>query len=304
MPRDKDKDHHYSSIPILASDGSNYKTWKIKVYKWCKVTKIKTKKRAIELQLKLPTDGPIDIFHLTSHISDERLQSRRGVDRLLKVLDESFVPDRLQDRMQVFEEMRSLRRKEDESVIDFIQRYMIKFQDFRKLSDSFAYDETTLALDLVNACNLSKDDKKLVSAQMIDPPCPKNVKGILKRVFSSKPMEKSKTSNQNNTENDTTSDIFGNTYEPKQERTEDNQDNPTFFSKHGRGNYRSTQRYRPERSRPYHRNVDSKRNVVGPDGRIQQCNHCKSEFHFYKDCPDADPNKKHRNDSNQTHVSL
>merc|ERR1711942_630056 len=138
-----------------------------------------------------------------------------GVDRLLKVLDESFVPDRLQDRMQVFEEMRSLRRNKDEFVIDFIQRYMIKFQDFRKLSDSFAYDETTLALDLVNACNLSKDDKKLVSAQMIDPPCPKNVKGILKRVFSSKPMEKSKTSNQNNTENDTTSDIFGNTYEPK-----------------------------------------------------------------------------------------
>ena len=298
----KDKDHYYSSIPILASDGSNYKTWKIKVKKWEKVTKIKTKKRAIELQLKLPTDGPIDIFHLTSHIADERLQSSRGVDRLLKVLDESFVPDRLQDRMQVFEEMRSLRRKEDESVIDFIQRYMIKFQDFRKLSESFAYDETTLALDLVNACNLPKDDKKLVSAQMVDPPCPKNVKKILKRVFSSKTMEKSKAekstaSNQNNTENDNTSDIFSNIYEPKPEKTEDN---PTFLAKHGKGRYRSTQNNRPERSSPYHRNFEgSKRNVVGQDGQVQQCHHCKCEFHFYKDCP-------HRNDSkqSQSHLSL
>ena len=116
-----------------------------------------------------------------SHIPNETLQSRRGVDAQLEAVD--AVPNKLQDRMKVFEELRLLRRKEEESVADFIQEYMIKYQNLRNLSESFTYDDTVLSLDLLNACNLSKEEENLVLAQMVVPPCPNDVIDILTKNF-------------------------------------------------------------------------------------------------------------------------
>ena len=116
-----------------------------------------------------------------SHIPNETLQSRRGVDAQLEAVD--AVPNKLQDRMKVFEELRLLRRKEEESVADFIQEYMIKYQNLRNLSESFTYDDTVLSLDLLNACNLSKEEENLVLAHMVDPPCPNDVIDILTKNF-------------------------------------------------------------------------------------------------------------------------
>ena len=85
--------------------------------------------------------------------------------------------------MKVFEELRLLRRKEEDSVADFIQEYMIKYQNLRNLSESFTYDDTVLSLDLLNACNLSKEEENLVLAHMVVPPCPNDVIDILTKNF-------------------------------------------------------------------------------------------------------------------------
>ena len=202
MPKTKTVEKDSSNIPILEDDGSDYKNWKIRVRKWVKITSIPKKHQANELQLRLGQTA----FDMTKHIDEEILDSSKGVDALLEALDELYVPDKLQDRMQLFQELRAMRRGDDEPVIAFIQKYMVVFQDFRKLSDTFNYDDTTLAMDLFNACNLKAEDRKLVSASMTEPPNSANVKSILKRVFASKPSNTGKATSSN--EDNDVKDIF------------------------------------------------------------------------------------------------
>ena len=175
---------------------------------------------------------------MTKHIDEEILDSSKGVDALLEKLDELYVPDKLQDRMQLFQDLRDLKRGDDEPVIAFIQKYMVVFQDFRKLSDTFNYDDTTLAMDLFNACKLNAEDRKLVSASMTEPPNSANVKSILKRVFASKPPNTGK-ANSSNEDNDVKDIFLAKSSTNKCECKEDRQGNPSLYSSNNkRGHYR------------------------------------------------------------------
>ena len=281
-----------SDIPVLDEDGINFTNYKIKAKKWTITTNVKKSFHAIKLQNRLPEDA----FTHTRYLTNEELQSKEGVDILLKKLDELYEPDKLQHRKQLFDKLKYMKRKEDESIIEFINKFMCVFQEYRRLSDKSEYDDSGVALELISACQLNDEDYKIVSAQMAEPPSLLDVKTILKRVFSkakANTFEASAASTSTTTDNNDSGIFMTQSCNCKCSKTNNH---PSLYSKNNRGAYRESRGERPERSRPY-RNDDNYRsggyksndgprtNVRGPDGRHKECNTCGSIYHFFRDCP-------------------
>ena len=119
-------------------------------------------------------------------MDDEILKSNNGVKAILDKLDDHFIPDKLQHRIDVWDTFWDIKRQEDTCIRDHIKTFFDAFQDFKQLSVDIQLDinDSILALILLKSCNLVGEDRKIVRGQMEDPPSTKNLIGILKRVLS------------------------------------------------------------------------------------------------------------------------
>ena len=295
-----------TEIPALEDDGNEYINWKIRINKWTTVTNVPKAKRATLIQLALGDKG----FQATKWIPDEILKSSEGVKTLLETLDEIYIPDKLRHRIAIFAKFNDLRRKENESILDHMQKFMDIYQEYRSMIPNFTYDDSTLALQLLTSSKLSEEDTKVVSAQMQDPPNSKDLQKIMRRVFAH--SEENKKLNEYK---DNNSDIFiaGSSKEHK----EKDSSHTTLYTRDKKGVFRPyTNRSPPgvHRSRsPHHqrrsrspqnnrfeRNTQSwdkrfrnpKKNSIGPDGCHLECNFCSSVWHFINDCPDFHKHRK------------
>ena len=290
-------------VPILQENGDDYINWKLKVRKWVKVTTLRKSYQAVKLQLKLGQTA----FDMTKDITEDVLASSTGIDSIFEALDALYLPDKLQYRRQLLRKLRRMSRGEDEPVIDFVQKFMSVYHDYKRESDVIKYPDSVLAMDLLDACNLSEEDDKIVSAQMTDPPDSSNLKTILKRVYSKEKTGKQQATQQVTTESTEKEDghlLFarskyngrGTYRQPAGERSESS----------SRGPYRQRRDERSERGRPYQRDERSERgnpyqrnpmgrvkNVLGPDGRPKRCSICHSEYHFWKGCDRKDFDRDH-----------
>ena len=166
-------------IPEFNDSGNEYINWKIRINKWGTVTNVPKAKRATLIQLALGDKG----FQATKWIPDEILKSNEGVKTLLDTLDEVYIPDKLRHRIAVFAKFNDLRRKENESILDHMQTFMDIYQEYRSMIPNFTYDDSTLALQLLTSSKLSEEDRKIVSAQMDDPPSSKDIQKIMRHTF-------------------------------------------------------------------------------------------------------------------------
>ena len=128
-------------VPKLDDDGANYNNWKLRTQKWCIISKTPISEQGLSIQCVLGENG----FEATKHLTNAVLQTKEGVELLLEALDEFYIPDKLRHRIEVFEKFNTLRRKEDNCVIEHIQKFMNMFQEFKSMSDT-PYDDSTLAL--------------------------------------------------------------------------------------------------------------------------------------------------------------
>ena len=285
-------------VPILEDNGNNYDDYKLRVRKWCRVSKVRKSYQATRIQLKLQTKA----FNHTKHIPDDTLFSVNGVDALLEKLDELYIPDKLRHRIEVYKTFSNLKREENDSIIDHIHTFKSTFLEFRTLSADIPYDDSILALQLLTSCNIGEEDEKIVVAQMVEPPSSEDVANIMKRVFSHSKKEKM-------SKKENVSDIF--LSRSSKEKYDDDkmvkQDmdttHPTLYTRDNRsGGYRQGRRGRSGGRRaatyrrnfaPYSRNFDSPRkNQIGPDGQYRKCSMCGSIWHFYKNCPDFTKQKR------------
>ena len=91
-----------AEIPILDEEDENsFGTFKIRIIKWKKITKVKKSDQGTMIFLTLNPKGRA--FMAAQNISDELLESNDGVQILLDELEKLFVPDKLRHRMDVFE---------------------------------------------------------------------------------------------------------------------------------------------------------------------------------------------------------
>ena len=283
MPNKRQNEGKPADIPKLDDDGHDYANWKIRIKKWCTVSKEKISMRATNIQLTLGEKG----FEATKYISEEILKSNTGVAALIEELDKLYIPDKLGKRIVVFRQLYDLRRKENGCVLDHIQEFMKLFREYRSLSTNLNHEDSSLALELMASCRLSEEDTKIVTAQMEEPPSSENIIKILKRIFSIAKQEKAIKDNEKE------SDIF---LAKSEENNESETAHNTFYGKSNnrRGMYRQGRRGRSgSRSRPWSRNQDfRKKNPLGTDGRTLNCTFCDSVYHFIRNCPEADKYKR------------
>ena len=249
-------------IPVLEEDGRNYDSWKLRIDIWCDISRVKKSEQARMLQSKLGETA----FNTTKHMDSETLKSDDGVKALITKLDELYIPDKLHHGRDVYEKYREIRRQENESVVLFIQKFLSLYKDVQKFNpDMQFYGEAWAALDLLSSCKLSKENKKIVTAQMKYPPCLNNLIDILKRVFTAEKSDNTSNSSSNN-DQDNSGDIFlaKSANIVKNESSLENQhldrSHASFYTRdQGRNTYRPSYRP-PQRGRafrgnnPYYRN--------------------------------------------------
>ena len=145
-------------IPILDSDGKNYDNWKLRIEIWSDVSKVKKSEQARMLQSKLGETA----FDTTKHMDINVLKSDVGVEELLKKLDELYIPDKLHYGRQVFDKYKGIVRRDNETFIAYIQRFLSLYKDVNKFNpDMPFYGESWAAYDLLNSSKLSPENKKL-----------------------------------------------------------------------------------------------------------------------------------------------
>ena len=76
--------------PYLDDAGTDYKHYKIRFQKWCRVSKAPKSKQAELIQLRISKKP----FGITMRITPEILASENGVKELIKKLDDHYIPDR------------------------------------------------------------------------------------------------------------------------------------------------------------------------------------------------------------------
>ena len=283
-------------IPILEKDGSNYNNYKHRLGIWCLVSGEPQEDQAFLIQSKLGEKA----FDITKGIDHNLLKSDGGVDALIQKLDEFYIPDKLLYGRQWCDKYRDLKRRDDESVIEYIQRFLNVYEDFKKFNADVDYPDHILAWDLIRSLNLSMDDEKIVTAQMKYPPTSQDLIGILKRVFTNKKVDKPESDYSNNKASDIFLSKSRNNLEVDQEH---NYPHSSLYAKNNRRpTYRPPRRGRYlDRNVPYNRYNDirnskgQRQNIAGPDGKIRTCSFCNSEWHFLKDCTELHKIKNKNN---------
>ena len=297
-PKSKQVNGKPTDVPKLDDDGADYDNWKIKVRKWCKVSKIKKSQQATYLQLALGIKG----FQATKHIPDEDLETKTGVKLLIDALDEFYIPDKLQHRIILWRTFYNTRRQQNGPMMEHIHKFMDAFQEFKVLSEDILLDDSILAHLLLESCNLGDEDRKIVTAQMEEPPSSKNLKSILKRVFSTPNNE-----DTNNQDKANDSDVFlARSPENKTDLANKDNTHPTLYTKDNRRVYRPERRGRHERRpEPWSTHHEGPRkNSMGLDGRVRKCHVCDSIWHFFKDCPEKEKIRKKDDYSHEVSFSF
>ena len=197
--------------------------------------------------------------------------------------------------MAVWDKFMSIKRKQNQLIIDHIQLYMDAFESFQDIDAKMECPDTIVAMLLLTSCNLKDEDKKIVTAQMDEPPNTKNIIAILKRVMTADKtaMEKDE-------------DEIYKTFSPEGAST-----STTLYTEKNRRAYRPARRDITERN-DYWRAEDSRRNhhnPPGPDGSFRRCYVCDSPLHYVNGCPEVKRlrrecrNKKDNKDS-EVHLSM
>ena len=163
-PKNNQQSAKPAELPKLDDDGKNFNNWKLRIEKWRIISKVPIKDQAIAVQCTFGDKG----FEATKHLTNETLQTKEGLSLLLEALEEFYIPDKLRYRIEVFAKFNTLKRKDNDCVIQHIQTFMNWFQGFKSMTDT-PYDDSTLALQLFTSCNMTEEDKKIVSAQMSEP---------------------------------------------------------------------------------------------------------------------------------------
>ena len=125
-------EEQYLIAPYLDDAGTDYEHYKIRLHKWCRVSKAPKTKQAELIQLRMSKKP----FGITMRIPPEILASENGVKELIKKLDEHYIPDKLQHMMSVWDKYMSIKRNQNDLIIDHITKYNDAFENFQDIDPS------------------------------------------------------------------------------------------------------------------------------------------------------------------------
>ena len=151
--------------PPSLEKAKNYERFKQEVLAWKEITDLAKNKQGIAVALSLPEDEEHQIKDkVFDQISIDDLKSDFGLSLLIEFLDKHLAKDDLTDSLEKFDDFDDFRRKEGQSIHEYIAMFDAKYKNIEKKSMSLPSE--ILAFKLLKKANITKEERLLVLTGM------------------------------------------------------------------------------------------------------------------------------------------
>ena len=138
-----------------------YEQWKLQTKAWTVITDISREKQAIAVALFLPEDHESRIKEkVFQHFQPEELQKESGISTLLDFLDKHLQKDELADTLEKFEDFENFKRKEGQSMHEYVSLFDFKYKKIEKKQIKLLPE--ILAFRLLQRANISRQEKMTI----------------------------------------------------------------------------------------------------------------------------------------------
>ena len=152
------------SIPKFSAE-KPYDRYKAELKAWVKATDVDPKKHGLMIALSLPDEDATQIRDkVFSEIETDTLEGDNGYKALIEYLDKQFGKDDLTETYERYVSFDECKREKGQKINDFILEYEKKYNALVKKKAT--YPEIILAMKLIDSCNLSDVEKKIVLSGM------------------------------------------------------------------------------------------------------------------------------------------
>ena len=267
----------------------DYEMWKKKVKIWDQLTDIPKEKRAAALVMIL--EGKYEIVGLDMEITE--MNRDKGVENLLKLLDEKFAKDATDNEYEKFKKFEQIRRKADQSITDYIVEFEKCYKGVKGSGQDVA--DRVLAFKLLYTANISEADQKMVLTICKDNKY-EDMKSALKRIVLTK---------------DSLTD--GRDERPLYTESRFNSNRGNYPTRYNRGNFQfnrynynrgyQNSQFNGNRQRTpwgqYQRRGNNRMNPQDRYGNPTKCSNCGSIYHYSRDCTRYKSNSSYYTESEE-----
>ena len=272
--------------PPLLTKTTSYEQWKLETRAWTLITDLCREKQAITVALLLPADHTSKIKEkVFEQLELEELRKESGLSTLFDFLDKHLQKDGLTDILEKFEDFENYKRKDGQSMHEYVCLFDFKYRKIEKLQINLPPE--ILAFRLLQGANISRQEQLIIltginyekKATMYE-----EAKTMLKRfagckgaiTWCSSRREESKYKLHNGGfVNERCNQAFLGENRRQQARDES--------VSSGAGDDRKTRR----ESFVNQRGIKKKINPTGRDGEVLKCLSCGSYRHLLDHCPDS-----------------
>ena len=151
--------------PPSFNSAKSYERYKQELLAWREITELSKNKQGIAVALSLPEDDEYKIKDkVFDQIALDELKDEDGLNILIAFLDKHLGKDDLADSIEKFEDFDDFKRKEGQTIQEFIAMFDCKYRKIEK-KDMLLPSEI-LAFKLLKKANITKEEKLLVLTGM------------------------------------------------------------------------------------------------------------------------------------------
>ena len=151
--------------PPSFNSAKSYERFKQELLAWREITEISKNKQGIAVALSLPDDDENKIKDkVFDQIALDELKDENGLNILIAFLDKHLGKDDLADSIEKFEDFDDFKRKDGQTIQEFIAMFDSKYRKIEKKDMSLPSE--ILAFKLLKKANITKEEKLLVLTGM------------------------------------------------------------------------------------------------------------------------------------------
>ena len=151
--------------PPSFNSAKTYERFKQELLAWREITELSKNKQGIAVALSLPDDDENKIKDkVFDQIALDELKDENGLNILIAFLDKHLGKDDLADSIEKFEDFDDFKRKDGQTIQEFIAMFDSKYRKIEKKDMSLPSE--ILAFKLLKKANITKEEKLLVLTGM------------------------------------------------------------------------------------------------------------------------------------------
>ena len=151
--------------PPSFNSAKSYERFKQELLAWREITELSKNKQGIAVALSLPDDDENKIKDkVFDQIALDELKNENGLNILIAFLDKHLGKDDLADSIEKFEDFDDFKRKDGQTIQEFIAMFDSKYRKIEKKDMSLPSE--ILAFKLLKKANITKEEKLLVLTGM------------------------------------------------------------------------------------------------------------------------------------------